>query len=101
MMYSGVSGTDACGYYCRLPDTSTNGHILLAESDFRQGMPHDAHKREINGIKTVFLRWWCHVSQRRKNGTLPYFRRFYPRAEALRARDATEEAGNREASHFS
>jgi hypothetical protein len=34
-----------------------------------------------------------------KIGTLPHFRRFYPRAEALRARDATEETGNREASH--
>ena len=42
-----------------------------------------------------------------KIGTLPYFRRFYPRAEALRARDAhifvrendTVEARNREASH--
>ena len=64
MMYSAVSGTDAYRYYCRLADTSTNGYILLAESDFRQEMPHDAHKREINGIKMVFSWWWSHVSQR-------------------------------------
>jgi len=55
MMYSAASGTDACRYYCRLPDASTNGHILLAESDFRQEMPDDTHKREINGIKMVFI----------------------------------------------